>query len=323
MYDRGLGVLEKYGLTAKTVMRGRGALICETERGLVNIRECWGSPRKLELQRRLQLQCRESGYPWVDLVLENQEGQVITAGENQIPYVVRDWYLGRECDARSKTDIMEGVKAMADLHKALRMEKDDTADTVNLLEDYHKHNRELRRIRKFVQKKKKKNEFEELLAGSISLFLEQGEWVAAQMEQLGCEQMEKQQLAPVCHGDCNQHNILFVQGGIAFTNFERWHYGLQVSDLFLFMRKILEKHAWNTELGRFMVSNYNSRRQLPQEELLQLKLQLCYPWKYWKLANFYSGSNKVWISGKSTEKLKQAIALMEPWKKFQDDFCRF
>lgn len=32
MYDRGLGVLEQYGLTAETVLRGRGALICQTEK---------------------------------------------------------------------------------------------------------------------------------------------------------------------------------------------------------------------------------------------------------------------------------------------------
>ena len=34
MYDRGLGVLEKYGLTAKTVTRGRGSLICEDEQDI-------------------------------------------------------------------------------------------------------------------------------------------------------------------------------------------------------------------------------------------------------------------------------------------------
>ena len=35
MYDRGLSVLEQYGLEAGAVYRGRGALICETQEGLV------------------------------------------------------------------------------------------------------------------------------------------------------------------------------------------------------------------------------------------------------------------------------------------------
>ena len=54
MYDRGLGVLEQYGLTAETVLRGRGALICQTEKGWKSIREYWGPPGRLEQQRKIQ-----------------------------------------------------------------------------------------------------------------------------------------------------------------------------------------------------------------------------------------------------------------------------
>ena len=46
MYDRGLSVLEQYGLEAGAVYRGRGALICETQEGLVLIREYWGNTQE-------------------------------------------------------------------------------------------------------------------------------------------------------------------------------------------------------------------------------------------------------------------------------------
>ena len=105
--------MEQYGLEARTVLRGRGALICETEEGLKIIREYWGSPGKMEQLRKMQLHCRESGFPLVDLVLENQEGQVVTTGEEEIPYIVRDWFKGRECDPRSQEDIQKSVEAMA------------------------------------------------------------------------------------------------------------------------------------------------------------------------------------------------------------------
>ena len=62
MYDRGLGVLEQYGLTAETVLRGRGALICHTEKGWKSIREYWGSPGRLEQQRKIQKRCKETGF---------------------------------------------------------------------------------------------------------------------------------------------------------------------------------------------------------------------------------------------------------------------
>ena len=46
--DRGLSVLEQYGLEAGGRIPGAGgALICETQEGLVLIREYWGTARKL------------------------------------------------------------------------------------------------------------------------------------------------------------------------------------------------------------------------------------------------------------------------------------
>lgn len=320
LYDRGLGVLDQYGLTAKSVMRGRGALICDTEQGLKIIREYWGSPRKMEQQQKLQQNCRKSGFLLVDQVLSNQEGQVISRDEDGCPYVVRDWFSGRECDTRSEEDIRRGVCAMARLHTAMQMEREDTDCAGDLAEEMNKHNRELRKIRKFVQKKKKKNEFETRLAENISYFLEQGEKTAEKLEESGYRQLLEENKNSVCHGECNQHNILSTRDGIAFTNFEHWNYGIQTADLCQFMRKILEKHRWNRELGGIMLDSYESVKPLSDGEILNLKLQLSYPWKFWKLANFYTNSNKVWISQKNTEKLNQTIALIGPRERFLENF---
>ena len=51
LYDRGLSVLEQYGLGAKSSYRGRGALLCQTQIGLVLIREFTGSDKKLKKQQ--------------------------------------------------------------------------------------------------------------------------------------------------------------------------------------------------------------------------------------------------------------------------------
>lgn len=322
LYDRGLGVLEKYGLEAKTVFRGRGSLICETEAGLKIIREYWGSPGKLEQQRKLQLQCREKEFSLVDLVLENQEGQVVTMGEEGIPYMVRDWYQGRECDTRSEEDIGRSVRAMASLHTVLRMEREEGISSINLAQECQKHNQELRRIRKFLVRKKRKNLFEEKLSGSIQCFLEQAETTVGEMEQDSfCRNTEKIR-DQVCHGECTQHNILFTREGIAFTNFEHWDWGPQIMDLGQFMRKILEKYQWDLRLAEKMLNAYDSRRSLSKEELQSLRLYLAYPWKFWKLANFYTSSNKVWISQKNIEKLEQTIGMLKPWQRFLESFPR-
>ena len=320
MYDRGLGVLEQYGLTAETVLRGRGALICQTEEGWKSIREYWGSPGRMEQQRKVQKHCREAGFLLVDQVLENREGQVVTTGEDGIPYVVKEWFQGNECNTRSREDILKSLEAMAQLHTVMQMEREDGMPGTNLLEECRKHNRELRKTRKFVQKKKMKIPFEELLAASITPFLEAGEMMVRELENSGYEHFREEHSQAVCHGDCNQHNIIFSREGAGFMNFEHWHYEPQTEDLCLFMRKILEKNNWDPALGRQMVEQYSRKRPLSDGEFRNLKLRLSYPWRYWKLVNYYAANQKVWISRKNIEKIEQATALWKPWQYFLRSF---
>ena len=89
MYDRGLSVLEQYGLEAKSTYRGRGALICDTQAGLVQIREYNGSPRKLGYQAKLLEIVSTRNQISVDSLLPNQEGAYVSADKDNIPYVVK------------------------------------------------------------------------------------------------------------------------------------------------------------------------------------------------------------------------------------------
>ena len=113
----------------------------------------------------------------------------------------------------------------------------------------------------------------------------------------------------ICHGDFNQHNIVSLSGnsGHAILNFERAGYGMQVSDLCNFMRKILEKHNWEEGLGMAMLREYEKGCPLTPGDRLQLYCRLSYPEKFWKIADRYYGSRKVWISGQNLEKLKKEI----------------
>ncbi len=316
MNDYGLSVLPQYGLTAKTITRGRGILICDTEEGLHAISPCRGSEAKLQIQHDIQQHCRDTGFPYVDQVIKNQEEKMLSKDEEDNVYLVRKWFMGKECDTRSREEILECVETMAKLHQVLCMEKGETIHSTDLVEECARHNRELRKIRKYIQNKKKLSEFEEVMARSISQFLEQGEKVVEGMEMEGYGQLLQENNRQICHGECTQHNFLFIQEGVAVTNFEHWNWGLQIADLSQFMRKILEKHQWDIDFGHDMIASYQRIRKLSQAELKNLMLLLAYPWKYWKVANFYANSNKVWISPRNVEKLKKTISLWEPWSDF-------
>ena len=82
------------------------------------------------------------------------------------------------------------------------------------------------------------------------------------------------------------------------------HYGIQVSDLYYFMRKILEKHRFNLRLARQLLDAYTAVLPLTRKEWSYLYILFLYPEKYWKQMNYYVNSNKAWIPARNIDKLK-------------------
>lgn len=320
MYDFGLSVLEQYELEAKTSYRGRGALIVDTQKGLKIIKEFKGSERKLKLQREVQMHIRENSDICVDCVLENQEGELISRDKDGIPYMVRDWFTGRECDVKSREDIFQSITMLARLHSVMQLPLEESYRKESLVEECRRHNREIRKVRTYVRKKKMKNEFERCLMGCIERFQQQSERSLEGLEQSGYQMLYEQagRRGTICHGDCNQHNVLLTVGGQMLVNYDHWNCDCQISDLFLFMRKILEKNNWNVRLGQDMIAAYHKEKRLSEEELQNLRLRLSYPWKFWKLINHYAGSSKSWLSGRNMEKLEVLIRQENPWQEFNE-----
>ena len=121
------------------------------------------------------------------------------------------------------------------------------------------------------------------------------------MGQIGNEGENEQFLS---HGDVNQHHVLITPQGIAMIEFNKLHFGLQIEDLYHFMRKAMEKHDWNITLGLSILDVYDRVLPMTEKDRKRLYYLLLYPEKYWKQINFYYNTNKAWIPAKNVEKLK-------------------
>lgn len=164
-------------------------------------------------------------------------------------------------------------------------------------------NAELKKIRTFIRKKNTKGDFERLFLDRFTQYFEQAQEAEEKLSVLNFS--APGQSGSVCHGDYNHHHILMSGYDMATTNFECCRFDFQVNDLYRFMRKILEKHDWNPRLGMRMLENYTLIRPLPQQERRLLYVRMLYPEKFRKLANYYYGSNKAWISRRYLDKLEK------------------
>lgn len=318
MYDYGLSVIDQYGLTLRNSWRGRGALICQTEEQLYILRPFDGSRKRLDKQRELLDMLRDESDVFVDAVVPTLSGEPVSTDAEGKMYVLRHWYDGKECDTRSEGDILRSVDALGRLHKAMRMTVVEDYVEESLETEYLRHNRELRKIQKFIRKKKVGNRFEREYLNSVDEFLAWGEETLAGLRGSGFETLRQQAVSEgwICHGEFNQHHVLLGRACTAVTGFDKWKYGVQTADLYGFMRKILEKSRWDPRLGRAMLETYERQRPLSAAERENLRLRFSYPEKYWKLANHYYCHNKAWLPEKNVEKLCQLISQKELWREF-------
>nr|WP_295278093.1 CotS family spore coat protein [uncultured Blautia sp.] len=319
MYDYGLSILPQYGLESTASFRTRGALVCHTEQKILILREFHGSEKKLLFQQELLKKLSEEGC-LVDEFLENQAGSLIARDKDGIPYTLQAWYEGHECDTKSREDIFKSVQLLAKIHKSMKMPVEVAYMVRPLTEEYERHNRELRKIRKFIRGKGTDAKFEKEFLGSVQWFLEKGEKAVEMLLQSDYEKLrdKAKKEGAICHGEYNQHNVLLGRNQAAVTNFNHFVFDIQISDLYCFMRKILEKYNWDVSLALKMLEQYHKIHPISPEEWENLKIRFTYPEKYWKLANYYFSHRKTWISGKNTEKLEKVIRQMEIWGNFPE-----
>ena len=79
--------------------------------------------------------------------------------------------------------------------------------------------------------------------------------------------------------------------------------GLQMEDLYRFMRKAMEKHGWSLSLGIEMLEAYERVLPIARENRRCLYFLFLYPEKYWKQINYYFNANKAWIPARNMDKI--------------------
>lgn len=305
MNDRDIEVLTQYELEVLSTRRGRGAWIVETGQGTKLLREYRGTVKRLNFENQVLGQLEQTT---VERYVPNKEGELLSQAPDGTHFIVKDWYQERECSLKDVDEIRRTTAHIARLHRELRKIEwqEEWAMGSSLPEsiagEMERHNRELRRARTFIRDKKKKTEFEWCVIGNYETFYREAKEACEGIQKLEekCETNEGQYL---CHGDLNQHHILMKGQDAIFLEFGRMHLGLQMTDLYQFMRKVMEKHDWNLELGQSILDIYSKILPVNDYERRVLYYMFLYPEKYWKQINFYINMNKAWIPEKNVEKL--------------------
>ncbi len=322
MNDRAVSLLEQYDLEVLRTRKGRGAILCETSNGLYIFKEYEGSLEKLEFQNELLKSLKEQGQECVEQIVPTKEGNLIVTDYECTNYFLKTYFEGRECNINDENERVEAVRFLAKIHKKMAVPKDLVFyPKSNIISEFEKHNREMKKVKRFLRDKSQKNSFEIYLMQNYDLFYDKAIEATENLKEFytDLEQEYLDMKRPICHGDFQYHNLLKTDEGFALINFEKCVVDYPVRDLYYFLRKLLEKNNWSTALGEELIYAYNEVFQLCAYDMIQLYYRFAYPEKFWKIVNFYYNNRKVWIPDKVCEKLGKLIQAEDKREEFLDN----
>lgn len=311
MEDRAIALLDQYEMEVLETKKGRGAILCDTDKGSLIFKEYRGNVSRLHKQHALLNEIQNFDEQIVvEQILPNKEGELFVEDLNGTKYILKSYQEGRECNVRDRVDCMRAVGVLATLHE--RMHLPEAEDVYfSPAKEYEKRNRELKKVKKYLLQKGSKSVFERTLLQEYDFFLEQALVVTEEWEkyqELAMREKDRFGRIRYCHGEFQYHNILFNENKCFIMNFEHIIADDQIRDLHLLMRKLLEKNNWSITLGRDLLNAYTDKRSLSAISYIDLYYRLAYPEKFWKIVNFYYNVRKSWIPEKNREKLLNLVS---------------
>ncbi len=353
MEDRNLELFRQYNIKIYNTYRIRGAFILETDKGLKLLKSLESSKSRIDFENTVLEYLTVQNYPYVDLYVKNYSNEIITEDGAGNKYVLKNWFPGEECNLRDEADVADAAVNLAILHTLLREvpltpEQLQHNTYVDLMEIFDKRNRELKRVRSYIREKRKKNEFELCYLNSYDDFYEQSQEATRILGESNYAQLMKEAVDHkyICHGNYTYHNVIMLKAGqlsysnwkpvnseeslsaaglrgsikanMATTNFDKACIGIQITDLYQFMRKVMEKNDWDIDIGSMILDNYTRILPVDKDELKLLYVLLLYPEKFWKITNFYYNGKKSWVPQRNIQKLIGIQEQMERKKQFLD-----
>lgn len=340
-------VYEAYDMEIQGVGRGRGAIVLTTDKGVRQISPLLGSELRLAQEKDFKDKLVNAGFPYVETVVENKEGELFSVDRYGNAFVCREYFQGRECSPTCLRDMEKAAINLARFHQISREIYEDATcrlpekrgihlpeeSTSQSLDDSKRQlpedgksdqiksrlsgdkkdrepgnlpskARELRRIKNFMEKRSVKSDFELTYMRNYDYFYNQA---AECLEMFKKNFVGSPRWNGYCHGTYNHHSVTFCDGFIATINFDRFHEGYQLMDLYQFLRKAMEKNGYDIQMFADILGAYSQIQPLEKEDYEFIYIMYSFPEKFWKIGNRYMNRRKSYISPVLMEKLAKVI----------------
>ena len=297
-------LLDQYDISVSHIRRGRGCVLCFCENEVYALSKTSLSEERLCAVSKWAQAMHDHHFCKTDQYILNKDGYFLTFDRYYETFTLRKTFSGTECDIHSLKDIKAAAKNLASFHNHcldISFSSENLKKYTSISKQYEQKYTELKRIERYIKKRKNKGIFE-------YMFLEQTKDFWLQMD-ASIDILHKTipSRRGWCHGCYNPHNIIMMPDLPATIHFEQFYYGYPILDVYDFLKKTLEKNNYNFTFCETFLSNYDQFVPLSKDDLLCLYGLFLFPEKFFTISDQYMAHKKHWISPRYIEKLEEFI----------------
>ena len=89
MNDRAVGLLDYYDIEVLHTRKGRGAILCDTNKGCLILKEYTGNPERIKVQNRLLKQILETDAVPIEQILKTKEEELLVEDLDGKRYILK------------------------------------------------------------------------------------------------------------------------------------------------------------------------------------------------------------------------------------------
>lgn len=311
-------VAAQYDLTIGDALPVRSAYRIITDQGTLFFKgTSYDEGRMLFIYSAIE-HLRHNGFPFVPYFILTKEGKPFAKVDGNVCFISQ-WVEGRECDFKRTVDLVKATKSLARLHQAAKgfvpIEGSKVKSNLGTLPDkFTERLEDLRSLRAQVLGKKKKEEFDALFLEHADDYLQMGEKALQVLKNSEYNQVvEKDKRERVfCHHDYTYHNLIIAPDKELYViDFDYCQYEVKSYDVAKLMTRIMRRDKFNFERVKLILDVYQTIEEISFGELQVILSILCFPQKFWRIANRYYYQKKDYTEKKYIKELKKITEYKE------------
>lgn len=294
-------IFKDFEINVKKCYKFRGMYICETDKGPKAISISDYTPIQITLEHNIKEHLIQKGFTCLNQLNISNKDTPYVIYHNRI-YIMTDWNDGQPTDFYNIEEIKKSVQLLAKMHIAAKGFNNlpqgiNLIKTKNIGETYEKRYKETIKLKRKIENKGSKTDFEVLYLNNSSIYAEFQEIAkeftnAVDYKRLIDIAVQEQNIA---HQKYTYYNIIKTgEDNTIITGFEKSGYNVQITDLAYLIRRIMQRNGWDINLLINIIEEYNKLIPLSQNELNVLKGMIIFPERFAKLCNQYYHSKRRW-----------------------------